>query len=33
MARNAAVKLEGNAVSPVGEIRDGKREYGIYRCE
>ncbi|MBW2272430.1 MAG: DUF4156 domain-containing protein [Deltaproteobacteria bacterium] len=32
MARNSAVGLEGNAVAPVGEVEEGKREYGIYRC-
>ena len=33
MARNAALELDGNAVAPAGEAKNGKRDYTIYRCE
>ena len=32
LARNEAIKLGGNAVTPVSEIQNGKRTYGVYTC-
>lgn len=32
LARNSAVDLKGNAVLPIGNIKDGERTYAIYRC-
>jgi hypothetical protein len=33
MARNAALELAGNTIAPTSEVREGKRDYIIYRCE
>lgn len=32
IARNAAVRMGGDAVAPLGPIEEGVQEFGIYRC-
>ena len=32
LARNSAVDLEGDTVVPVGEPKDGKQVFDVYRC-
>jgi hypothetical protein len=33
LARNAASKMGGTAVAPLGEVADGEQDFGIYRCD
>jgi len=32
LARNSALELQGNAVAALGPIREGRQDFGIYRC-
>ena len=32
LARNEAVRMGGNVVSPVGPVHEGEQDFGIYRC-
>jgi hypothetical protein len=32
LARNDALEMGGNAVLPEGDIEDGTRRFGLYRC-
>ena len=32
IARNAAVNLDGDTIVPIGEEKDGKQVYQVYRC-
>ncbi|MGH0035116.1 MAG: DUF4156 domain-containing protein [Myxococcota bacterium] len=32
MARNAAVRMGGDAVAALGPVTDGRQDFGIYRC-
>ncbi|MDA0791716.1 MAG: DUF4156 domain-containing protein [Proteobacteria bacterium] len=33
IARNQAVKMGGNVISPLGPIEGNERSFGVYRCE
>lgn len=33
LARNEGGKLGGNTITPMGDERDGKREFAVYVCE
>lgn len=32
LARNSAVNMGGDTVSPISEIEEGKQTYAVYRC-
>ncbi|MDH5570615.1 MAG: DUF4156 domain-containing protein [Gammaproteobacteria bacterium] len=33
LARNSAIELQGNAIKPASEIKEGKQKFDIYHCD
>ena len=32
LARNSAADMGGDTVAPLGEVQDGKQQFGVYNC-